>query len=92
MKFPQTGVHTPPMIIWGFHMTNKNSPDTPGRTKNEQMKQKLLTRMFVAVLLVVSFSHGHASRNCTSGKQEIISKSILSAPAVHFGPLDIFKW
>jgi len=48
--------------------------------------------MFVAVLLVVSFSHGHASRNCTSGKQEIISKSILSVPAVHFGPLDIFKW
>ena len=26
------------MIIWGFHMTNKTSPDPSGRTKNEHIK------------------------------------------------------
>ena len=38
MKSPQTCVYPASMIIWGFHMTNKNSPDTSGRTKNEHMK------------------------------------------------------
>jgi len=38
------------MIIWGFHVTIKNSPETSGRTKNEHMKLKLCLAALLATL------------------------------------------
>jgi len=34
LKSPLPGVFKKTKIIWGFHMTNKTSPETSGRTKN----------------------------------------------------------
>jgi hypothetical protein len=57
------------------------------------MKQKLLARMMGALLLVVCVGHGHASRRCVANKPEIVAPpSLLATPAVHFAPMDIFKW
>jgi hypothetical protein len=56
------------------------------------MKQKLLVRMLSALLLVVCFGHGHASRRCIADKPELVSPQMLAVPSVHFGPLDVFKW
>lgn len=61
MKSPQTDAYQAPVIIWGFHMTNKTSPRTPGRTKNKQMKH-IQNLSLLALLMVTVVSCGESKK------------------------------